>query len=425
VASRKRNTVIDINNVDTSVLPSFVISGLQNQAEVKMFSDEELADVIARAVGRRFYKGDYEGKNFFLAVAQSTPDAYKLYYDVEYMGIPETVVEQIDVRQLLRNFAANPEVSGEFRSLAEDEIQRTTQTYVDYFVQQGEGGQDAANTYFASGVDLSPRAFLTSSVTEKLPDGTTNPLEAQGMQTGDFEGSGSTMVTQEGEGFRFRTDASRTIDTMINDMESISGGEYFFNLEGMAMPSEGPFGAQGWSPRAAIDYIYKLDENQLLDLQSSLAQAGYFERTGTRYRAGEIDGGTKQAWKLLLNDAIAYETKPSQMLGDQIKNYNRRKRTEMLGVQRKDESEIFNIARDTGLSLLGRGLNERELATLTEKFREWETDIAAADWMFMDPEATALNLQEKTEEYLRNQFEADYLTNQISDFLAPYGRAFQ
>lgn len=431
MATMKRTNTVDSIDpaVDLNVLPEFVRNLVASQPSYEVASDEEFASALARATGRRFYAGDYEDKEFFESVAAVTPDAFKIRYSVEGMQIPQSVVDLVDVRVLLQDYGSRPNISPEHQELVREQIVRANKTYADWFTENvSEAGSAPvlAQEYEASSNNLSPLANAMSMGTTGETYDPTNPLASEGIDISGFisGAGGSTAVTQENQQFQFRVNQSRTIDNLIADLET--GGEYFFNLEGFSMPAEGPYGAANWTPSQAVEYIYKLDENQLQDLQSSLASAGYYQRLDSRIDTyGQVDEPTRMAWKLLLRDAITFGKTPGNVLAFQIENYERFSTTNMLGVPRKDESEIYNIARETGLAMIGRGLDDRELSALTERIREWETEIGSAAWRSRDPEATSLNLQAKTEEYIRNQFEADYLTMGIMDSLKGFARALQ
>lgn len=413
--------------VDLSPLPTFVRSNLQSRTDLSVYSNDEFASVLARASGRTYYGGNFQDKEFFLKVAEATPDAFKIYYEVDYQAQPQAVVDLVDVRSILSAFASMQDVDPAFQNLAAEEIQRVTNTYTKWFADQGESAAQYAAAYLSNTKGLSPLGYSMDVSDVAEPSGTTNPVTEAGMQISDFgSGYGYGPVTQENQQAAFRLDVQRTIDNLIAELVT-PGGSFYFDMEGFAQPANVDAEGNSWDVRLAAQYPYLgLSETQIQDLQSSLSEAGYYERIGMFYRTfGQVDAPTTMAWKELLKDSILFGMSPADMLKNQVENYARLTGTAMMGVPKKDESEIYNMVRDLGVNLIGRGLNDQELASLTQRFREWEKEIATGAWQARDPEAEALELQSKTEEYLRGKFEAEYLTQGISDFLNIFGKALQ
>jgi hypothetical protein len=274
-----------------------------------------------------------------------------------------------------------------------------------------------------------------------VPQTTTDQgaLAGQGMQIGDFQNAGGTTpgsepVTQSNQQELFQqalsSGTTRTIDDMIKQITT-SGGNYEFNLEGFSIPANGGgafnrVGKQSWSPAKAKSYPWQLSAQQLEDLQGSLAEAGYYDKAGGPIETiGKMDAATGLAWGALLADSITYGLAPHDMLRQATVNTKNAKFGTMYGVQRMDESQIYLVAKQLGTEVIGRGLDANELAALTRNIRLWENEIAQAPWKTQDPETTALNLQYKTEEYLRTRFESDALTQSVLTALEPYGKAFR
>lgn len=368
------------------------VSGLLNMPLVKvrswmpddpLFQNQAVVDSIVSAIPKELWRGDKAGDGTVSSNVLSS---------INYQAIIETLMAENDDDALTEPYQEALSVAKNLSAAQiESGIQPGTATYVD-----------------------------TTST------GASSALENAGIPIGDYGGPSTVgPVTQENQQELFRLDAQRTIGDLVKDLEQ-KGGEYYFDLEGFALAGEGPEGPAQWDVKKTITYPWDLNEAQMKDLQSSLGQAGYYERLNTRpSQLGQIDEQTGFAWSLLLRDAIAFGKTPAEMLKHKIRARNTMSGENMLGVQRKDESEIFNIAQQTGSELLGRGLTNEELSALTEQFRVWETTIAKADWMSVDPEATTLNLQAKTEEYLRERFQGDYLTQKILGFLGNFERALR
>jgi hypothetical protein len=269
-------------------------------------------------------------------------------------------------------------------------------------------------------------------------DAAGNVLESQGMQIGDFQGVASgpanEPVTAENQQELFRaalaSGTKRTIDDMIAQINT-KGGSYEFNLEGLAVPGQGGgaynrAGKQSWSPEKAKNYPWTLNEKQVEDLQVALGEAGYFDKVGAPYNyLGKIDQATLLAWGTLLADSVTFGMSPNAMLESSAIQTKNQKFRPMVGVPRMDDSEIWNTARTLGAEVIGRGLTDEELKGLTRNIRLWENEIATAAWKTQDPEATALDINTKVEEYLNTRFESDAVAQGLIDALKPFGKAFQ
>lgn len=264
------------------------------------------------------------------------------------------------------------------------------------------------------------------------PDAATSPaggdtaLAAEGMQIGDFEGIGAGQgpISRANQVTEFRLDAQRTIQSLISDLEA-RGGEYLFNLDGFYMPASSPDGETGWDPKRTALYPYELDKDKFIDLQSSLAQAGYFERLNLTPRWGEKDEATMYAWGIMLRDSIVQQKTPADTLKTAIQNRNLQTSRPMYGVPYLDDAKVSEVAQSAGASLLGRGLNMNEIASFKQMFRSWERELASQNWRSQDPEATQVDLEARTNEYLQTRFQADYLTEQIINSFGRFGRAFE
>lgn len=400
----------------------------------RQLSIENLAGAIAQAAGRRYFGGDtYPDKEFFIDFAKSLPEIYRLAYTPPKDSdmVRGYVIADVDLRPLLSNYAQRSETSPAFRTLAQSEIGKVAERYSMAFNEQGTAGAEVFKNFETNSMGLSPSTYIIETAIQgeggadtAVSEDAQSALASEGMQIPDFQGSSGTgLVTQENQVTEFRLDATRTINDLAADLEA-RGGEYLFNLDGFYMPASGPDGESGWDPKRTALYPYELDSKKLTDLQSSLAQAGYFERLNMVPRYGEKDEATQMAWALMLRDSIVQQKTPANMLKTAIQNRNLQTSRPMYGVPYWDEAKIFDTAQSAGVSLLGRGLTENELESLTTMFRSWERELASQDWRAQDPEATQVDLEARTNEYLRNQFQADYLTESIVSSIGNLGKAW-
>lgn len=129
-----------------------------------------------------------------------------------------------------------------------------------------------------------------------------------------------------------------------------------------------------WSVLEAHNWIDGLDATQLGKVQDDLRQAGYFDAVGTLPRArGLLDETTRVAWAFFLADAAKNNTTPL--------DWYMKSKTAMRQnvwdqqVQKTDPATIKAQVGDLSQSMLGRRLNDDELASLTERIRDWEREF--------------------------------------------------
>lgn len=129
-----------------------------------------------------------------------------------------------------------------------------------------------------------------------------------------------------------------------------------------------------WSVLNAHNWIDGLDATQLGKVQDDLRQAGYFDAVGTLPRArGLLDETTRTAWAFFLADAAKNNTTP---LDWYIKSKTAmRQNVWDQQVQKTDPATIKAQVGDLSQSMLGRRLNDDELASLTERIRDWEREF--------------------------------------------------
>lgn len=213
----------------------------------------------------------------------------------------------------------------------------------------------------------------------------------------------------------------QTAGSTIEDLIKVFGEDTDFEFNFANLPSAyRPSGATlKFDPRQALSYIYKLNSDQVFDLQENLAKAGYFDQVGSQYgQAGVVDQTTRVAWDMFLADSARTGVSPGKLMESKLISYLRT-RNATSGFVGSDPAAISQSIRQLGVEVIGRGLNKQEELALTKAIRGWEREAALGPTFAQDNYQIDINA--KATEYMEKQFATEAWQNDLDKFFFEEG----
>jgi len=177
-----------------------------------------------------------------------------------------------------------------------------------------------------------------------------------------------------------------------------------------------------WSVIQAHNWIDGLDASQLGKVQDDLRQAGYFDAVGTLPRArGLLDETTRTAWSFFLADAAKNNTTPLDWYKESKLAMRQNLWNEQ--VQKTDPATIKAQVGDLAQSMLGRRLNDDELASLTDRIRTWEREFVYGQSTYAR-ENEQVDIGARIEQYIQTNMEEEFSVGNAGESARAFERVF-
>jgi hypothetical protein len=275
----------------------------------------------------------------------------------------------------------------------------------DVNIQSGTIGAEAQRTinasqeFTADEVGLSPSAAYGQAAAKvsggEMP--VTGMGEAVFGSTG-YDDTADRPVWNEDEVIKITTMPSTVFDTAIQyeaDFNEAAGTPGVMRggiiLETGAEPPRIPVerdGGRKFPPRQptatnkklsyadAIGYLNTLTVDELTEMQSKMAKAGYFDKIGSQYVPGDHDDqATAKAWEQVLLDAWTGKKGVDVVLIDNAKTARENKKK--LAMERWGTSDTSRTAIETAaLEILGRNLSADEFTRVRDTISSLQMDRA-------------------------------------------------
>ena len=222
--------------------------------------------------------------------------------------------------------------------------------------------------------------------------------------------------------------ATATVDDLLNLEEQLgvteqnvfNPGAFLTNLTGKitTVKADDPNAKQTtWNLGQSISYVNNITKQQRIKLQQSLRDAGYFDKLGAYPAQGENDETTRLAWNLFLSDALRNNQSPSERLKNASDDFAKRMASGQ-GNLFLDKSSVESAVLAVGSQVLGRGLDQTELDSLTAAVRGWEreayktkaTGTGPEGQMFSEPDIEA-----RINRYMQETYEDETTMNSLPD----------
>jgi hypothetical protein len=348
---------------------------------------------------------DYPEKEFFMRVAKSLPDAFKLTGTPINQSTSVDVLDLLDVKAIYKTYAdSHPEDKEKAVKLSK----KISGDQKKWWSEQAPGTADQRAQYEENSGGLSPEAYATEQISNA-------GAMAPGQAGFDAAAAVGDMTAQEY--------AQSFVDTTLADLgfdEALR-----FNLTGLVNGSPvGPDG--GYDVYKAPQFLYGLTPDQLTKLQSSLQAAGYFDSVGDTPRFGDNrDRATRLAWDLFLVDVVAAgeQASPQDVLNNRITMQGNK--TMPVGGTYADQATLRQMANEFGRAIVGRNLTIAEQQDFLNKAREWEKEAVLRFGVGQDTPSLAtdterVDIQSRAELYFQDQFNIEAGRVALSEWAAQF-----
>lgn len=168
-----------------------------------------------------------------------------------------------------------------------------------------------------------------------------------------------------------------------------------------------------WTARDAVQYLYELDEKgdyeRIKQVQNMLRKGGYFAPTSEGPAplplSGILDQSTVQAWNLFLTDAVRSGRTPADHYKDRLMKLSRIRSGDVDVPAIDDPAGARSLVQQLAQRVLGRGINEDEMAKLFKAVDGWRREALTLGFSAADPAQVDFNA--RIENYLATQNEEE------------------
>lgn len=435
-------------------LPAYLQQLVLASPNAKVVTDTEVASALARMSNRKYFGGDYQDKDFFVRVAASLPDAYKIRFESSvFPGTGSGIsIDLVDARTLVSTFAKTQNLSAEERTLTTDIISGMNEYFAQQFAEQGDAGKQLQPMYENNSEGLSPIAYTVAVGAQAIvPDTSITPAQetlSPAPPAADQQPTATTdtNAASAGSGNMFTPGASGTggvgftstppeealragdINPVLANAEfniaGLPGAETFaqdyrnrqmewLNQLGMDASSVGLPNVEKLGIRVASQYVYGLNKTQVMAVQRMLGRAGYFNEMGRAYSTlGSVDDNTKMAWDRLLVDAARSRMTVTEYLKQRISTF-----ASEAYVEYSDAAGWKDSANTFASQVLNRNLTTQEFDSFMRAVRSWEREAALGPTVTGKPQ---VNVEQQARAYFDEQFLLERAQNVAANAKAKY-----